>query len=71
MQAFRRVLEIWKTNGYSRRNLTAMLDCYAKEASRSQTAQAQSALVLVPPAHLNEFEKISWLKEQLAQRRAA
>lgn len=35
MQAFRRVLEIWKTNGYSRRNLTAMLDCYAKEVLKS------------------------------------
>jgi len=33
--------------------------------------QAQSPLALVPPAHLNEFEKVSWLKEQLAQRRAA
>lgn len=35
MKTFRRVLEIWKTNGYSRRNLTAILDCYAKEVLKS------------------------------------
>ena len=70
MTAFRRVLEIWKTNGYSLRNLTGMKDRYAEEVARNQNAQA-NPLALVPPAHLNEFEKVTWLKEQLAQRRAA
>lgn len=74
LDAFRRTLEIWKMNGYSRRSLDKILDRYNQEA-KNQTKQSVSAnhlrLVDQMPDGLDDFGKTRWLKEQLAKGAAA
>lgn len=73
--AFRRTLEIWKMNGYSRRGLDKILDRYSQEAKNNQTKQSVTAnhlrLIDQMPAGLDDFGKTRWLKEQLAKGVAA
>lgn len=75
LDAFRRTLEIWKMNGYSRRSLDKILDRYNQEAKNNQTKQSVSAnhlrLVDQMPDGLDDFGKTRWLKEQLAKGAAA
>lgn len=75
LDAFRRTLEIWKMNGYSRRSLDKILDRYNREAENNQTKQSVSAnhlrLVDQMPDGLDDFGKTRWLKEQLAKGAAA
>lgn len=75
LDAFRRTLEIWKMNGYSRRSLDKILDRYNQETKNNQTKQSVSAnhlrLVDQMPDGLDDFGKTRWLKEQLAKGAAA
>ena len=68
LAVFRRVLEIWKTNGHSIRNIAGMVERYGKELEKAQTESLREGDGMIrfpkpnPPANLTPGQLKTWME---------
>jgi hypothetical protein len=73
-EAFRLVLAIWKQNGYSRRNISGIIQRYGQEFDRLNSVSANSPLQIAPleiPPGLTPGETKRFIEAHVARQRAA